>query len=161
MKRHALFVGINDYADASFKNLRYSMSDAAMLSGAFAARGFDTAVLTNPKADEILDSVEQKVAKLGPGDVFLFFFAGHGFTAQDGSHLLICADDRLAYLRHNRAGIPVDLLEEVTNGRGFQRTWRTASVPNRRNTTCVPEGVSPVAFPIMVNSGRHGWKNGS
>ncbi len=124
MKRHALFVGINDYADNAFKNLRYSVSDAAALSGAFAARGFDTTVLTNPKADEILDSVEQKVAGLGPGDVFLFFFAGHGFTAaQDGSHLLICANDRLAYLRHNRAGIPVDLLEEVTNGRGFHRAF--------------------------------------
>ena len=123
MKRHALFVGVNDYADTAFKNLRYSLSDAVALSGAFAARGFDVEVLSNPKADSVLGAVERKAAGLGPGDVFLFFFAGHGFTAPDGSHLLICSNDRLAYLRHNRAGIPVDLLEEITNGRGCNRAF--------------------------------------
>ncbi len=123
MKRHALFVGINDYADNAFKNLRYSLSDAVALSGAFAARGFEVEVLSNPKADAVLGAVERKSSGLGPGDVFLFFFAGHGFTAPDGSHLLICANDRLAYLRHNRAGIPVDLLEELTNGRGCNRAF--------------------------------------
>ena len=123
MKRHALFVGVNDYADEAFKNLRYSLSDAVALSGAFAARSFDVEVLSNPKAETVLDAVERKAAGLGLGDVFLFFFAGHGFTAPDGSHLLICANDRLAYLRHNRAGIPVDLLEEITNGRGCNRAF--------------------------------------
>ena len=123
MKRHALFVGVNDYADTTFKNLRYSLSDAVALSGAFAARGFDVEVLSNPKADAVLGAVERKSSGLGPGDVFLFFFAGNGFTAPDGSHLLICSNDRLAYLRHNRAGIPVDLLEEITNGRGCNRAF--------------------------------------
>ena len=123
MKRHALFVGVNDYADNAFKNLRYSLSDAVALSGAFAARGFDVEVLSNPKAETVLGAVERKMSGLGPGDVFLFFFAGHGFTAPDGSHLLICANDRLAYLRHNRAGIPVDLLEEITNGCGCNRAF--------------------------------------
>ena len=106
MKRHALFVGVNDYADNAFKNLRYSLSDAVALSGAFAARGFDVEVLSNPKADAVLGAVERKASGLGPGDVFLFFFAGHGFTSPDGSHLLICSNDRLAYLRHNRARMP-------------------------------------------------------
>ena len=123
MKRHALFVGVNDYADEAFKNLRYSLSDAVALSGAFAARGFDVEVLSNPKTEAVLGAVERKAAGLGPGDVFLFFFAGHGFTAPDGSHLLICSSDRLAYLRHNRAGIPVDLLEDITNGRGCNRAF--------------------------------------
>ena len=123
MKRRALFVGVNDYIDTAFKKLRYSLSDAVGLSGAFAARGFDVEVLSNPKADAVLAAVERKASGLGPGDVFLFFFAGHGFTAPDGSHLLICANDRLAYLRHNRAGIPVDLLEALTNGRGCNRAF--------------------------------------
>ena len=123
MKQHALFVGVNDYVDTAFKNLRYSLSDAVALSGAFAARGFDVEILSNPKTEVVLGAVERKAAGLGPGDVFIFFFAGHGFTAPDGSHLLICANDRLAYLRHNRAGIPVDLLEEVTNGCGCNRAF--------------------------------------
>ena len=123
MNRHALFVGVNDYDDEAFKDLRYSLSDAVALSGAFAARGFEVEVLSNPKADAVLGAVERMAAGLGPGDVFLFFFAGHGFTAPDGSHLLICSSDRLAYLRHNRAGIPVDLLEDVTNGHGCNRAF--------------------------------------
>ncbi len=122
MKRHALFVGINDYADKAFKNLRYSLSDALALSVAFGRKGFETDILSNPKSEEILNAVERATAGLGPGDVFLFFFAGHGYTA-DGSHLLICADDKLSLLRYNRAGIPVELLEEVTNGRGFHRAF--------------------------------------
>ena len=74
-KRHALFVGVNDYADEAFRNLRYSLSDAVALSGAFAARGFEVEVLSNPKADAVLGAVERKASGLGPGDVFLFFFA--------------------------------------------------------------------------------------
>ena len=123
MKRHALFVGVDQYADASFRNLRHSVSDAAALAGAFGRHGYDTHVLTNPKTDEVLEEVERRSYDLGPGDVFLFFFAGHGFTAQGGEHLLICANDRLPFLRCNHAGIPVDLLEELTNGRGFHRAF--------------------------------------
>ncbi len=81
MKRHALFVGVDQYADASFRNLRHSVSDAAALAGAFGRHGYDTHVLTNPKTDEVLEEVERRSSGLGPGDVFLFFFAGHGFTA--------------------------------------------------------------------------------
>ena len=123
MKRPALFVGIDRYADAAFRDLRYSVADAAVLAGAFSRYGFDASVLTNPKADELLEAVERRTAGLGPGDVFLFFFAGHGFTAPDGSHLLICSGDRLSFLRHNRAGVPVDLLEDLTNEGGFHRAF--------------------------------------
>ena len=49
------------------------------------------------------NAVEESVAGLSPGDVFLFFFAGYGFTAQDGAHLLFCRDDRVRLLRVNGA----------------------------------------------------------
>ena len=152
MKRHALFVGVNDYVDAAFKNLRYSLSDAVALSGAFAVRGFDVEVLSNPKAEAVLGAVERKSTGLGPGDVFLFFFAGHGFTAPDGSHLLICADDKLAYLRHNRAGIPVELLEDVTNGRGCNRAFlldacRTDVFAGMEKRGAETRDLAPVSLP--------------
>ena len=123
MRRTALFVGVDQYADSSFRNLRYSVADAASLAGTFARYGFDASVLTNPRSDELIDAVERRTAGLVSGDVFLFFFAGHGYTAENGGHLLICSDDRLAFLRHNRAGVPVDLLEEVTNRGGFHRAF--------------------------------------
>ncbi len=119
----ALFVGVNKYADNSFRDLRFSVPDAKALAEAFNRQGYETKVLEDPKANEVLDEVGQLSSDLGPEDVFLFFFAGHGFTSQEGKHLLICNDDRLDYLRYNRAGIPVELLEDRTNGKGFHRAF--------------------------------------
>ena len=60
MKRHALFVGVDQYAEDAFKNLRYSVSDAAALAGAFTAHGFDATVLTNPSAEALLKAEKEK-----------------------------------------------------------------------------------------------------
>lgn len=66
MKRHALFVGVNDYTDKTFKSLRYSLSDATALSGEFAARGFDVEVLSNPKVDDVLFFMQWQRAYFSP-----------------------------------------------------------------------------------------------
>jgi len=113
MKRHALFVGVNHYDGKAFKNLQYSISDAVALSGVFATRGFDVEVLDNPKAEVVFGAVERNTSDLGSGDVFFFFFAGHGFTSPDGAHLLFCRDDMQRLLRVNAAGVRVDALEAL------------------------------------------------
>ncbi|MBR4190636.1 MAG: caspase family protein [Kiritimatiellae bacterium] len=123
MKRVALFVGVDRYEDGAFRDLRYSIADAAALAAAFGRYGYKTHVATNPGNRALLDEVERRTAGLGPGDVFVFFFAGHGYTGSGGEHLLICRDDRLLGLRHNRAGVPVDLLGDLTNGKGFHRAF--------------------------------------
>ncbi len=123
MKRHALFVGVNDYADPAIRNLRYSIPDASVLADRFRRAGFDTRLLPDPTRQELLEAVELGTAGLGPGDVFLFFFAGHGFTSQDNAHLLFCSDDRKRMLRVNSAGVRVDALELLTNEGGFHRAF--------------------------------------
>lgn len=123
MKRHALFVGVNTYDDKSIRKLRYSIPDASVLADRFRGLGYKARLLSDPTGAELKSAVVESVDGLGHGDVFLFFFAGHGFTAQDGAHLLFCRDDMQRLLRVNAAGVRVDALEALTEGGGFHRAF--------------------------------------
>ena len=123
MKRHALLVGVNNYADKSIRPLRYSIPDASVLADRFKGLGYKTRLLSDPTESELTAAVEESAAGLGHGDVFLFFFAGHGFTAQDGAHLLFCKDSRQKLLRVNGAGVKVNALEALTDDGGFHRAF--------------------------------------
>ena len=123
MKRHALFVGVNAYDDKTIRSLRFSIPDASVLQDRFRGLGYETRLLPDPTAAELKAAVAESVEGLGPGDVFLFFFAGHGFTAQDGGHLLFCRDDRAKLLRVNSAGVRVDAIEALTDEGGFHRAF--------------------------------------
>ena len=123
MKRHALFVGVNNYMDKDIRNLRYSIPDAAVLADRFKGFGYKTRLLSDPTSAELRAAVLDSIDGLGRGDVFLFFFAGHGFTAQDGSHLLFCRDDIQRLLRVGNAGVKVDALEVLTCEGGFHRAF--------------------------------------
>jgi len=95
MKRHALFVGVDSYADRNIQDLHCAVNDATELAGFFKHRArFDRAeALPNPRAcNDVLERVHDLLDGLGPGDEFLFFFAGHGIKTQDG-HRLVCAGD--------------------------------------------------------------------
>ena len=123
MKRKALFVGVNNYDDDSIRNLRFAVSDATILADRFGGIGFETCLLVDPTQAELKRAVIESVAELLPGDTFLFFFAGHGFTAQDNSHLLFCRDDLEKLLRRNSAGIKVDAIEALSEKRGVNRAF--------------------------------------
>ena len=100
MKRHALFVGVDQYADPTIQNLRFPSEDAAELSSVFRRLlKFDRVEkLVNPAhAPEVIDAVKDMTRGLGPGDLFLFFFAGHGFRVRE-NHVLVCARDEYADL---------------------------------------------------------------
>ena len=123
MTRQALFVGVNNYEDGSIRNLRFAVSDATLLADRFGAVGFKTRLLADPTQAELKRAVIDSVAELLPGDTFLFFFAGHGFTAQDNSHLLFCRDDIEKLLRRNSAGIKVDAIEALSEKKGVNRAF--------------------------------------
>lgn len=124
MKRHALFVGINDYADPTIQNLRCAVNDATELAGLFLHRArFDASeALLNPgNRDEVLNHVNALTDGLKQDDVFLFFFAGHGFSVKDG-HVLVCSRDSYNDVRKERCGLPIDMLDEKTIG-SFDRVF--------------------------------------
>jgi len=123
MKRHALFVGVNSYNDQSIRWLRYSIPDASVLADRFKGLGYKTRLLPDPTEAELKKAILESVDGLGRGDVFLFFFAGHGFTAQDGTHLLFCRDSIQVLLRVNGSGVKVNALEALTDKGGFHRAF--------------------------------------
>ena len=118
MKRHALFVGVDKYHDSTIQNLNYPSEDAAELASAFRLLlKFDRAEkLLNPDhADDILDAVKDMSRGLGQGDLFLFFFAGHGFRVKD-NHVLVCGKDGYEDLKDEDAGLRVGRLKRRMAG---------------------------------------------
>ncbi len=95
-RRVALFVGVDDYDDASIPNLSGAVADASALYEFFASRHnqFDTvAVLKNPKSDDVFIKVQELSADLREGDFFMFYFAGHG-VVDDNKQKLLCSNTR-------------------------------------------------------------------
>ena len=118
MKRHALFVGVNDYADPTIQNLAFPTEDATELASVFRRLlKFDRVEkLTNPAhSPEVVDAVKDMTRGLGPGDFFLFFFAGHGFRVKE-NHVLVCARDEYVDLEDEYAGLPVGRLKKRMRG---------------------------------------------
>ena len=115
MKRKALFVGVNEYQDERIENLRFAVGDASEIQAQFKMSGFETRLLPNPSRGDVEKWVEAMTSGLGAGDVFVFYFAGHGYTSPGGSdELLFCRDDKYANLQYNRAGIPFSMLRDKT-----------------------------------------------
>ena len=118
MKRHALCVGVNNYTDSTIQNLNYPVEDASELASVFRRLlKFDRVEkLINPKhSPEVVDAVKDMTRGLGPGDLFLFFFAGHGFRVKE-NHVLVCAKDEFADLEDEYAGLPVGQLKKRMRG---------------------------------------------
>ncbi len=78
MKKHALLVGVNGYSENSgLMPLRFAEADAHDLSEVLhRAYGFSVTTLLGEKATR--NAIEAALLSAGRGDVFLFFFAGHG-----------------------------------------------------------------------------------
>ena len=118
MKRHALFVGVNNYADPSIQKLAFPSEDATELAVVFRQLlKFDRVEkLINPKhSPDVVDAVKDMTRGLGAGDLFLFFFAGHGFRVKE-NHVLVCAQDEYADLEDEYAGLPVGRLKKRMRG---------------------------------------------
>lgn len=143
MKRHALFVGVNNYSDKDIHPLQFAVNDATDLAGFFRhCANFDRAeVLTDPRnCDAVLERVRDMTGGLGPDDEFVFFFAGHGVTTPDG-HRLVCAGDDLVAVKHSWAGVPLERLKLET-ARSFNRLFlldacRTDVLATHRGGACV------------------------
>ena len=118
MKRHALFVGVDQYADGHIPNLSCAVSDATDLHGFFKyGAGYDQVeLLSNPSSKkEVLGKVRSLTAGLGPGDFFLFFFAGHGFRVGE-NHVLVCSNDLYDDVKHADDGLPLGQLKRRLSG---------------------------------------------
>ena len=143
-KRHALFVGVDEYADPTIQDLRYPSEDAAELASVFRRQlKFDRVEkLINPAhAAEVLDCVEAMTTGLGSDDLFLFFFAGHGFRVKE-NHVLVCAKDKYTELEDEYDGLPVGRLKKRMRGPWNQMLVLDACQNDIRTTRGADTGVT-------------------
>src|SRR5262245_61866683 len=89
-RKYALAVGVTEYSD---KPLYGCVNDAAgMLGILIGSFGFDrdaSSLLTNRDATRagILRAIERYAGLVGSGDLFVFFYSGHGTVFPDGASL--------------------------------------------------------------------------
>jgi len=102
---HALVVGIDYKNDSSIKDLFGTINDAKELAAALSLRGqeLDTQVEITlmlqegsvmpsntdldplyPTIDNVLAQIDRIGALMDPNDIFIFYYAGHGYGSEDG-----------------------------------------------------------------------------
>ncbi|MBQ7179181.1 MAG: caspase family protein, partial [Victivallales bacterium] len=157
MKRKALFIGINNYEDAQIRNLNYAFLDASSLHAVFEDLGYETDILENPTKGEVFRTVRQMTWDLEQGDLFFFYFSGHGFSVS-GKELLFCSDDQYEDLRYEyNVGIPFDVLEQRTKGE-YNRVFmidacRSDFLSGSRGTDFATRDLIPIGDMLKGTSG--------
>lgn len=91
-KIYALFIGVGNYSN--FPKLSYSVSDANSMATALGNSGInnlwyqaETYILTDTNATKanIINTLDNIASKMGPNDMFVMFYSGHG-TNSEGSN---------------------------------------------------------------------------
>ncbi len=99
---YILAVGINEYQNPKL-NLNYAKSDAVSLSkviGGFSKALFhevvvDTIFDKDATRVTILNKLDELAAKVGPEDVFIFYYAGHGSMVENRFYFIPTENGRL------------------------------------------------------------------
>jgi len=118
---HALFVGIDQYREASIPDLRFARSDAETLDDAFRRCDYRDDIRTHLLVDveatrsNILDLAGRQLpTSIGEDDLAVFYFAGHGSPElvpglDDASRYLVCHDSSRDQLMASAIDVAVDL----------------------------------------------------
>ena len=133
--RKALVVGINAYPGAN--SLTNPINDATDMHAALERIGFKSTILTDCTHDVLQDAIIEFTELLNPGDLALFYFAGHGCEFKN-SNYLICSDtpvadkwlkkkainaqELLEGLQEQRAAFSVMLLDCCRTFKGMNRS---------------------------------------
>ncbi len=120
MARYGLFVGIDNYEDRDdIQPLRYAVPDAIRMHTFFVRCGFHSDLLTDSRATSrgIMAKLKQTASRLVEGDVFVFYFSGHGYqwgaTGQERQYLLPRDADIWALRRGGAGAIPMRFIQGV------------------------------------------------
>ena len=87
--RRALVIGADDYRNVS--KLQKAVGDARAMKVALEKTGFEVDLLINPDRAAFNTGISEFTGKLGPGDVALVHYSGHG-VALDGENYLLPVD---------------------------------------------------------------------
>ncbi|MBP8131819.1 MAG: SUMF1/EgtB/PvdO family nonheme iron enzyme [Candidatus Hydrogenedentes bacterium] len=100
-KRRAVIVGVNGHEGWDFMPLKYAVQDAsrmhALLQRIDETSPFDDIELLLDPSDHAVRQAVIRAVKgnkpgraLGPGDLFVFYFSGHGKRERGGKYLMLC-----------------------------------------------------------------------
>ncbi|WKZ61315.1 MAG: caspase family protein [Cyclobacteriaceae bacterium] len=80
---HALIIGIDEYQDPKITSLSEAIKDATALKDVlieqYTFKDENIIFLKNPTYEEIIITFEELSRNIGPGDLLLIFYAGHGY----------------------------------------------------------------------------------
>jgi len=120
--RWALLVGIDQYQREDITPLKGAVADVRAVASALEHYcGFSADKLfmltsddpaNRPDLGNILVKLEFIASQAKPGDVFLFYFSGHGVSQGEKSYLLPWGADRRNAMLLERTSIPVDMLRD-------------------------------------------------
>ena len=117
MRRKALFVGVNNYRDGRINNLSCAVNDAVATCEEFARNGFETALLKDEEVTSITlrDRIRDFCSGLKAGDIFVFYFSGHGHEVAD-NHYLLCPGTSSEILDINGGGdaLPIAVVRRMS-----------------------------------------------
>ncbi|MBN1506063.1 MAG: caspase family protein [Sedimentisphaerales bacterium] len=137
-RRVALVVGVDTYEDPQLTTLRCAVQDATELAAFLKYRAaYDRVeqLVSGVTDDQVVDTAVRLAAELEPGDLFVFYFSGHGIE-YSGRHLLLCPKAQYGRLQFYRQTVPVDQLRDETARPGVDRVFildacRTSPVAGR------------------------------
>jgi hypothetical protein len=123
-KLYALLVGINQYENPMMQGLKYAVRDVRafreLARDRMALDDEHCRILTSPVSEsgiaprrlELLSELDRFTrAPMGPDDVFLFVFAGHGFSIGESSYLMTSDANPNSELLVRDTAVPFDLLQ--------------------------------------------------
>ena len=155
-RRHALVIGNGDYTDDRLAN---AVNDAEDVARTLQEIGFSVTLVRNANRRTIDEAVESFSSRLGPGEIGLFYFSGHGVQV-DGENYLVPINAQLRRqadaqydavplgkvinaVEGTRAAAKIIILDACRNN-PFYRRWR----PSARGVT-----TRGLAAPLTSGSG--------
>lgn len=125
MRRAALIIAFNTYHDENISSLRYSENDGRKIFALLEERmGFETECLIGDQIEEeeIVNEVRKMTQSLGPEDLFVLFYAGHGLE-RENQHWLLLPKADLSRLRYYKNMISINELKDLSEGNGCNRLF--------------------------------------
>lgn len=114
--RHALCIGQDAYR--GFPALRNAGRDARALAATLEGLGFAVEAATDLDGVGLENALRRFVARLTPGDVAFFFYAGHGLQIEGENYLLPVDFDARTEVEARHKGYKADLLREAMEASG-------------------------------------------
>ncbi len=114
----ALLVAVDGYDNEAITPLKYCVSDAQGVASALqACEGFPAEhiyLMTGADATHVnvIKRLEMLAKRVQPGDTFLFYFAGHGFTREGKNYLATVDADPFSVDTLAVSTVPLDMLRE-------------------------------------------------